>query len=122
VVIPVQVHYYAMEGLKQLLETVEIVKDRYNSGLEIAGILLTFVEDRTLLSRQIVSQMRDYFGSLIFKTVIHRNVRLAEAPSVGEPVLTYAPESMGAREYAALAEELLHETQSRTRQESLVNI
>jgi chromosome partitioning protein len=122
VVIPVQVHYYAMEGLKQLMETVEIVKERYNPDLAIAGILLTFVEDRTLLSRQIVQQMREYFGTLIFQTVIHRNVRLAEAPSVGEPVLTYAPDCMGAREYLALAQELLNETENRIRQESLVNI
>jgi chromosome partitioning protein len=121
VVIPVQVHYYAMEGLKQLLETIEIVKERFNPQLSIAGILLTFV-DNTKLSKQVQGQMREYFGSLILKTVIRRSVRLAEAPSVGEPVTTYAPQSSGAREYIALAQELYDETKSRAGQESLVNL
>ncbi|OHB44795.1 MAG: hypothetical protein A2178_01275 [Planctomycetes bacterium GWC2_49_10] len=121
VVIPVQVHYYAMEGLRQLLETVGHVRERYNPWLNIAGILLTFVE-RTTLSRQVEEQMRDYFKTLVFNTVIHRNVRLAEAPSAGEPIFTYAPESTGARDYAALAEELFNEAQNRTQQESIVNI
>jgi chromosome partitioning protein len=121
VVIPVQVHYYAMEGLKQLLETIEIVKERFNPHLSVAGILLTFL-DNTKLSRQVQEQMREFFGDLVLKTVIHRNVRLAEAPSAGEPVLTYAPESSGALEYTALAQELYDETKSRTRQESLVDL
>jgi chromosome partitioning protein len=121
VVIPVQVHYYAMEGLKQLLETIEIVKERFNPHLSVAGILLTFL-DNTKLSRQVQEQMREFFGDLVLKTVIHRNVRLAEAPSAGEPVLTYAPESSGAVEYTALAQELYDETKSRTRQESLVDL
>jgi chromosome partitioning protein len=120
VLIPVQVHYYAMEGLKQLLETIDIVRERFNPQLSVAGILLTFM-DNTKLSRQIQQQMREFFGSLVLKTVIHRSVRLAEAPSVGEPVLTYAPQSSGAHEYIALAQELYDETKSRTWQESLVD-
>lgn len=121
VVIPVQVHYYAMEGLKQLLETIEIVKERFNPHLSVAGILLTFL-DNTKLSRQVQEQMREFFGDLVLKTMIRRNVRLAEAPSAGEPVLTYAPESSGAKEYMALAQELYDETKSRTWQESLVDL
>ncbi len=106
VIIPVQTQYYAIEGLKQLLETVEIVKQRFNPSLKILGILLTFVESRTSLSKQIQQQMREYFGSLVFETTIRRTVRLAEAPSAGLPVLLYAPKSKGADEYRALAVEI----------------
>jgi len=106
VIIPVQTHYYALEGLRQLLETIDIVKKRYNKDLEILGILLTFVESRTKLSRQVQRQMREFFGDLVFDTVIHKDVRLAEAPSAHEPVFTYAPESKGAIEHKILAEEI----------------
>ena len=108
VVIPVQTQYYALEGLKQLLETVEIVKQRFNQQLRILGVLLTFVESNTALSRQVQQQMREHFKELVFDTVIHRNVKLAEAPSAGEPVLTYDPASRGAEEYKGLAEEILY--------------
>ena len=108
VIIPVQTQYYALEGLRQLLETIDIVGDRFNQALRILGVLLTFVESRTRLSRQVQKQMRDFFGDLVFDTVIHRTTRLAEAPSAGESVLTYAPESKGAAEYRALAEEIIH--------------
>ena len=106
VIIPVQTHYYALEGLRQLLETIEIVRERFNHNLKILGVLLTFVESRTTLSKQVQRQMREFFGDLVFDTVIHRTVRLAEAPSAGESVLTYAPRSKGAAEYKALAEEI----------------
>ncbi|UCD00051.1 MAG: ParA family protein [Phycisphaerales bacterium] len=106
VIIPVQTHYYALEGLRQLLETVDIVKKRFNEDLEIRGILLTFVESRTKLSRQVQRQMREFFGELVFDTVIHKDVRLAEAPSAHEPVFTYAPDSKGAAEHKILAEEI----------------
>jgi len=109
IIVPVQVHYYAMEGLKQLLETVNIVRERFEQcRVKITGLLLTFVESRTILSREIQRQMRDFFGDLVFDTVIHRTVRLAEAPSAGESILTYAPKSTGAAEYEALAEELIN--------------
>ncbi len=109
VVVPVQVHYYAMEGLKQLLETANIIKDRYRPCfVRILGILLTFVEDNTLLSRQIQQQMREFFGDLVFDTVIHRSVKLAEAPSAGEPVQIYAPQNKATVEYRALAEEIIN--------------
>lgn len=109
VVVPVQVQYYAMEGLKQLLETTNIIHERYGSRyVRILGILLTLVEDNTLLGRQIQQQMREFFGPLVFNTVIHRSVKLAEAPSAGEPVFIYAPRSKAALEYETLAEEILY--------------
>ena len=111
IVVPVQVHYYAMEGLKQLLETVSIVRERFHPcSVKILGMLLTFVENRTTLSKQVQQQMREFFGSLVFDTVVHRTVRLAEAPSAGESVITYAPKSKGAAEYMALAEEIINGT------------
>jgi chromosome partitioning protein len=110
VVVPVQAHYYAMEGLKQLFETANIIKERFHPCyVKILGILLTFVEDKTLLSRQIQRQMREFFGDMVFETVIHKSVRLAEAPSSGEPVLTYAPDNKATAEYRALAEEIIRE-------------
>jgi len=108
VIVPVQVHYYAMEGLKQLFETAQIIKEQFHPcSVKISGLLLTFVEARTIFSRQIEQQMREFFGSLVFDTVIHRTVRLAEAPSAGQSVLAYAPSSKGAFEYNALAEEIV---------------
>ncbi len=106
VIIPVQTHYYALEGLRQLLETIDIVKKRFNHKLEILGVLLTLVESRTILSKQVQKQMREFFGDLVFDTIIHKTIRLAEAPSAGESILTYAPESRGAIEYKALSEEI----------------
>lgn len=107
VIVPIQVNYYAMEGLRQLLETADIIRVNFQPCyVKILGLLLTFVEDRTILSRQIQQQMREYFGNLVFDTVIHRTVRLAEAPSAGESVLTYSPESRGAAEYLALVDEI----------------
>lgn len=107
IIIPVQTHYYAIEGLKQLLETVDIVTERFNRDLKILGLLLTFFEHRTILSRQIHQQMKDFFGAMLFDTVIHRTVRLAEAPAVGKPVFAYAPCSRAAAEYMSLAEEVI---------------
>lgn len=108
VVVPVQVHYYATEGLKQIFETADIIENRFHPcRLTILGVLLTFAENRTLLSRQIQQQMRGVLGHLVFETVISRGVRLAEAPSIGEPILSYAPKSKAAAEYRALAEEII---------------
>jgi len=108
IVVPVQVHYYALEGLKRLLETIRIIRDRFHPySMEKISLLLTFVEERRTFSRQIQQQMRDIFSDLVFDTVVHRDVRLVEAPSAGEPVLTYAARSRGARDYRALAGEIL---------------
>ena len=120
VLVPVQVHYYAMEGLKQLLETISIIRERFHPcRVKILGLLLTFVENRTTLSKQVQQQMREFFGSLVFDTVVHRTVRLAEAPSAGESVMTYAPKSNGAAEYRALAEEICNDGTGRTQQDDL---
>jgi chromosome partitioning protein len=122
VIIPVQTHYYALEGLKQLLETIDIVHARFNSRLRIRGVLLTFVENRTLLSRQVQQQMQDFFGDLVFKTVIHRSIRLAEAPSAGQACVTFDPSNLGSRDYFELVKEMSYEVQSRVTQEDLVHI
>lgn len=106
ILIPVQTHYYAIEGLRQMLETVDIVRERFNPQLNPARILLTMSEKRTLLSRDVQQQLRDYFKDAVFETVIHRNVRLAEAPSAGQSILTYDKTSTGAIEYTMLACEL----------------
>ena len=107
VIVPVQVHYYALEGLKQLLETVKTARKRfYPCSVKILGILLTFVEGKATLSQQVEQQMRQFFGNLVFDTVIHSSISLAEAPSAGESITTYAPESKGASDYMALAEEV----------------
>ena len=109
VIIPVQTHYYAIEGLKQVLETLDIIQTRFNPGLKISGILLTLAERKTILSQDDQRQMRDYFGDLVFQTVIHRSVRLAKAPSAGQSVITYDPKCLGSIEYKQLAEEICHE-------------
>jgi len=109
VIIPVQSQYYAIEGLRQVLDSIEIVQERFNQSLNILGILLTFVDKRTMLSRQVQEQLRDYFGDKVFNTVIHRTVRLAEAPSAGKSVISYAPECRGAFEYQELAKEIFRD-------------
>ena len=106
VIIPVQAHFYALDGLKRLLDTIRAMRDRFSPCLvEPLGLVLTFMEDRTKLSKRVESGMRQLFGSLVFRTVIHKTVALAEAPSAGQSILDYAPESKGSREYQALAQE-----------------
>jgi chromosome partitioning protein len=108
VIVPVQAHYYSLEGLRRVMETIRLIRGRFHPySAENLNILLTLVEDRTTLSRQIQLQMREIFGPAVFSTVIHNNVRLCEAPSAGESVLLYAPRSRGALEYRALAAEVL---------------
>jgi len=112
-----------VEGLKQLLETVQIIRQRFNPDLKILGLLLTFVESRTKLSHDIEQQMRNYFGELVFDTVIRKTVRLAEAPSMGEPIQVYAPDCTGAEDYRQLAEEIEYgKAKIRTAQADFVNI
>jgi chromosome partitioning protein len=107
VLIPVQSEYLAMEGLGQLLSTIERVRKSINPSLRVVGLLLTMVDSRNNLSRQVEEEMRAYFKDLVFDTVIPRNVRLGEAPSYGEPINAYAPNSTGAKAYQQLATELL---------------
>jgi chromosome partitioning protein len=103
--IPVQCEYYALEGLTQLLETIGLVRRHLNPGLRIGGVLLTMVDPRTKLSDQVSAEIRRHFADLVFKSEIPRSVRLAEAPSYGQPVGAYAPASRGAAAYEALAAE-----------------
>jgi chromosome partitioning protein len=123
IIVPVQTHYYAVEGLKQLLDTIKIVQSRYHSNITEIKVLLTFVDATTLLSRDIEEQIRDVFGDKIFQTVIHRCVRLAEAPSANQTVITYAPDCKGASEYMKLANEVCYnENQDRITKADLINI
>lgn len=107
VLIPIQCEFYALEGLSQLLNTIRLVQRSLNQGLRIEGVLLTMFDQRLNLSTQVADDAREYFGSKVFKTVIPRNVRLAEAPSFGEPIIHYDVLSKGAQSYLALAKELL---------------
>lgn len=113
VIIPVQTQYYAIEGLRQLMETIEVTRERFNPELEIMGILLTFVDTRTKLSRDVQRQLRERFDDMIFETVIHRNTKLAEAPSAGQSIVTYNKKSKGAIEYMALADEVKNDESKR---------
>lgn len=107
VIIPVQSEYFALEGLGQLLNTINIVKQHFNKDLAIEGVLLTMFDTRLRLSHQVAEEVRKYFGNKVFETVIHRNVRISEAPSFGKPIILYDAISSGAKNYMALASELL---------------
>lgn len=107
VLIPVQCEYFALEGLGQLLNTVNLVKKHLNINLEIEGALLTMYDARTNLSNQVVKEVKKYFEDKVYKTVIPRNVRLSEAPSYGMPITVYDPRSKGAKAYEKFAKELL---------------
>lgn len=107
VIIPVQCEYFALEGLGQLLNTINIVKQHYNPGLTIEGVVLTMFDVRLRLSQQVADEVKKYFGDKVFRTIIHRNVRISEAPSFGKPVILYDAISTGAKNYIELASELL---------------
>ena len=106
VLIPIQCEYYALEGLGQLLETVNLVKDNLNAGLQIEGILLTMQDKRIRLSDQVISEVRNFFHGRVYNTTIPRNVRLSEAPSFGKPIILYDIKSAGAKAYIKLAKEV----------------
>ena len=106
-VIPIQCEYYALEGLGQLLNTVRLVQRHLNKRLEIVGILMTMYDGRLNLSKQVVKEVNGFFKDKLFKTFIHRNVRLSEAPSFGKPALLYDANSTGAQNYMTLTEEIL---------------
>jgi len=107
VLIPIQCEYYALEGVGQLLQTVNLVQRRLNPHLELEGVLLTMFDARTNLAIQVVDEVKNYFGNKVFQTVIPRNVRLSEAPSHGKPVIAYDPRSRGALLYQELAQEVM---------------
>ncbi|MGH7500690.1 MAG: ParA family protein [Longimicrobiales bacterium] len=114
VLIPIQCEFYALEGLSQLLNTVRVVQQNLNPGLQIEGVLLTMFDQRLNLSRQVAEEAKEYFGSRVFSSVIPRNVRLAEAPSFGKPILMYDVLSAGAQAYLALAKEVMTREPVRT--------
>ena len=107
ILIPVQCEYFALEGLGQLLNTIKIVRQHLNPELDIEGVLLTMYDTRTRLSNQVTEEVKRYFDDRVFKSVIARNVRLAEAPSFGKPALLYDSMSIGAKNYLSLADEII---------------
>lgn len=107
VLIPIQAEFYALEGLSQLMKTVQAVKKRLNPELELLGILVTMYDGRTNLAVQVSEEVKKYFGKKVFKTMIPRAVKLSEAPSFGEPIVRYAPKSKGAAAYKSLCQEVL---------------
>ncbi len=107
VIIPVQAEYFALEGITKLLNTIRIIKSKLNRNLEIEGFLLTMYDARLRLANQIYEELKGHFATMVFDTVIPRNIRLSEAPSHGLPALMYAPESRGATSHVALAKELI---------------
>jgi chromosome partitioning protein len=107
VMMPIQTEYYALEGLSQLMSTVELIKENLNPGLFIEGILLTMCDIRTNLSREVIKEVRNFFPDKVYNTIIPRNVRLSEAPSFGKPIVYYDIRSQGAESYFSLAKEIL---------------
>jgi len=112
VLIPIQCEFFALEGLSQLLDTIDRIRESFDHPLKIEGVLLTMYDDRTTLARQVAADLREFFGSEVFKTLIPRSVRLAEAPSFGKPIITYDPRSRGAEAYIKLAKEVLANDES----------
>ena len=113
VLIPIQCEFFALEGVSELMDTIERIRESFSHPLKTEGILLTMYDDRTNLTRQVAADLREFFGDDVFKTVIPRNVRLAEAPSHGKSILAYDPGSRGAEAYIQLAKEVLTNEQTR---------
>ena len=114
VIIPLQCEYYALEGLSQLLSTIQRVQDAFNPNLEVDGVLLTMYDARLNLSRQVAADARAHFGDRVFKTVVPRNIRLAEAPSFGKPIAVYDVNSVGAQAYMSVAKEIIERSSNST--------
>ena len=113
VLVPIQCEFFALEGVSELLDTIDRVRDSFQHKLALEGILLTMYDERTNLTRQVVADLREFFGTDVCKTIIPRSIRLAEAPSFGKPILLYDPKSKGAESYIQLAKEILsHEQKS----------
>jgi len=112
ILIPMQCEFFALEGISQLLDTVDRVRDSFGSKIKVEGVLLTMYDDRTNLTRQVEEDLRKFFETEVFKTVIPRSIKLAEAPSYGKPILSYDVRSRGAESYIQLAKEILAHEQS----------
>lgn len=121
VIVPVQTEFFALEGLGKLLNTIKIVQSRLNTGLVIEGILMTMYDGRLRLCNQVVNEVRKHFDEMVFDTIIHRNTRISEAPSVGKPVILYDAQSKGSMNYLNLAKEILQKNnKTRIRQEERI--
>jgi chromosome partitioning protein len=114
VLIPIQCEFFALEGVSNLMDTIDRVRDSFGHPLQIEGILLTMYDERTNLTRQVAADLREFFGHEVFRTVIPRSIRLAEAPSHGKPILLYDPGSKGSEAYIQLAKEILTNDQKRS--------
>jgi chromosome partitioning protein len=112
VLVPIQCEFFALEGVSELMDTIERIRESFQHPLAIEGILLTMFDERTNLTRQVAADLKDFFGDRVFTTVIPRSIRLAEAPSFGKPILTYDPRSKGAESYIKLAKEILDHEQN----------
>lgn len=113
IVVPIQCEFFALEGISELMDTVDRIRDSFQHPLAIEGILLTMYDDRTNLTRQVAADLREFFHDQVFRTIIPRSIRLAEAPSFGKPILAYDPRSRGAESYIKLAKEILDHEQNR---------
>lgn len=113
VLVPIQCEFFALEGISELMDTIDRIRDSFRHPLEVEGILLTMFDDRTNLTRQVAADLKEFFGAQVLKTVIPRSIRLAEAPSFGKPILGYDPRSKGAESYIQLAKEILDHEQNR---------
>ncbi len=107
VIIPIQCEYYALEGLSQLLKTLDLVRDNLNAKLEIEGVLMTLADYRTKLTKEVINEVKQYFGDDVYKAIIPRTIKLTEAPGFGKPIALYAPDSIGAKKYEEVAKEIL---------------
>lgn len=107
ILVPLQCEYYALEGISSLMDTISLAKEQLNPDLKLEGVLLTMYDGRTNLARQVALEARDFFGEKVFDTLIPRNVRLSESPSFGQPIFLYDPESLGAKAYKNLAQEMI---------------
>ena len=108
VIIPIQCEYYALEGLSQLVKTLDLIRDNLNSGLTIEGVLMTLADYRTNLTKEVISEVKEHFGEKVYKTVIPRTIKLTEAPGFGKPIALYAEHSTGAKKYSDVAREILN--------------
>jgi len=113
VLIPIQCEFFALEGISELMETVDRIRDAFHHPLSVEGILLTMFDDRTNLTRQVANDLKEFFAEKVFRTIIPRSIRLAEAPSFGKTILSYDPRSKGAESYIKLAKEILDNEQNR---------
>ncbi|MFA5059335.1 MAG: AAA family ATPase [Candidatus Omnitrophota bacterium] len=109
IIIPIQCEFYALEGVSQLLKTINLIKDGLNSSLDIEGVVLTMADFRTNLTNEVISEIKSYFKERVYKTIIPRNIKLSEAPSFGKPISLYEKSSIGAKRYEELAREFLGE-------------